>query len=146
MAVTRPVVRYWIPLTGYLALIFAVSSLPHPEAFAPTLVRSLSDKVTHALEYGILSVLCSRAFRWGLGGWAARHALLLSVLTCAAYGLSDEIHQAFVPSRDASGWDLLADTVGASSAAAFLYLITRGNDPGPKGRSRDRVPAVPYQA
>ena len=65
MAETRPVVRYWIPLTGYLALIFAVSSLSHPEAFTSTLFRSVSDKVTHALEYGLLSILCSRAFRWG---------------------------------------------------------------------------------
>ena len=96
-AETRPIVRYWIPLTGYLALIFSVSSLSHPEVFAPTLSRSVSDKVTHALEYGPLSILYSRAFRSGLGCWAARHGLLLSVLACAAYGLSDEIHQALAP-------------------------------------------------
>ena len=117
-AETRPVVRYWIPLTGSLAVIFAVSSLSHSEAFAPRLFRSVSDKVTHAVEYGILSILCSRAFRWSLGRWATRHALLLSALACAAYGLSDEIHQAFVPNRDPSGWDLHADTVGAWGAAA----------------------------
>ena len=121
----RSVIPCWIPVTAYMGVIFAVSSLSHPETLAPTLLRSISDKVVHALEYGVLSLLCSSGFRCGLSGWAARHALVLSVIACNAYGLTDELHQAFVPNRDTSLWDLLADTVGASGAAAVVYLTGR---------------------
>ena len=48
------------------------------------------------------------------GPWARSYALGFAILTAAAYGVSDEIHQAFIPSRESSGWDVLADAVGAA--------------------------------
>jgi VanZ family protein len=98
-------------------LIFTVSSLPHPEEFAPALFQFTSDKLLHGIEYGILGILCYRAFRQAAGPWARSYALGLAILTAAAYGVSDEIHQAFIPSRESSGWDVLADGVGAAIAA-----------------------------
>ncbi len=46
----------------------------------------------------------------------ARSALLLAILASIGYGLSDEIHQAFVPTREADVWDVLADSLGACLA------------------------------
>jgi VanZ family protein len=37
----------------------------------------------------------------------------MAIVFASIYGLSDEIHQAFVPSRIASGWDFLADFLGS---------------------------------
>ena len=39
----------------------------------------------------------------------------------AAYGVSDEFHQSFVPMRSVEAMDVVADTVGASFAAFALY-------------------------
>jgi len=39
----------------------------------------------------------------------------------AGYGFFDEAHQFFVPGRDASFWDLFADSTGGF-LTAFLFL------------------------
>lgn len=108
---------YWLPVAAYAGLIFYLSSQSHPEELLPSLVRELSDQALHLIEYSVLGMLCYRAFRHAAGEWAARYALLLAVLTSSGYGLTDEVHQAFVPLREASGWDLFLDTIGATVGA-----------------------------
>ena len=115
---------YWTPPVAYAAMIFYLSSLSHPEEYLPSLFSTLSDKLLHALEYGALGVLSYRAFRFAASPWAARHALVLAIAASVLYGLSDELHQAFVPFREADVWDLLADTAGASVAVwGWRWLI-----------------------
>jgi VanZ family protein len=47
-------------------------------------------------------------------------------LISAAFGLSDELHQHFVPGRDASALDLAADTVGSlAGVLAWTFLVHR---------------------
>jgi len=46
--------------------------------------------------------------------------LILSVLLSALFGISDEIHQSFVPFRTADPMDVLADILG-SIAGVYLY-------------------------
>jgi len=72
--------------------------LPHPW-----------DKVAHFLAYALLGLL----FRRGLG--SCRPAFLLAAL----YGVVDEGHQGFVPGREVSFWDLLADFLGAYLGARW---------------------------
>src|SRR5438067_12758568 len=109
--------RYWLPVAAYAGLIFYLSSLSHPEEYSPLLFEELGDKVLHAMEYGLLSILCYRAFRHGAGDRAARYALLLAIVSTAAYGVTDEVHQAFVPLREAEAGDLLMDMIGAAIGA-----------------------------
>ncbi|HEY3196888.1 MAG TPA: VanZ family protein [Nitrospirales bacterium] len=108
---------YWTPAVGYAALIFFLSSLSSPEIYVPSQLMELGDKVLHGIEYGVLGILMYRAFRYAAGPWSASHALLLAIVASTAYGLTDEIHQLFVPLRDADVWDLLTDAVGSSVAA-----------------------------
>ena len=68
-----------------------------------SLLKDVSDKVLHAVEYGILSVLCRRAFRWAAGPAVARQAVVSAIVAASAYGVTDEVHQFFVPFRE-SGW------------------------------------------
>ena len=120
------VLGYWLPVGLYAGVIFFLSSLSHPEDELPSfLLQEVSDKILHAVEYGILSLFCYRAFRWAAGAAAARHAVLLAVVTASVYGLTDEVHQAFVPLRDASWQDWLADTVGAALAAVGVGRIVK---------------------
>jgi VanZ family protein len=53
-----------------------------------------------------------------------------AVLFSTAYGLTDEIHQHFVPPRQMDGLDLLADASGAALAAVIMYagIIRRRHD------------------
>jgi VanZ family protein len=121
--VIKTLVRYWLPVLAYAGLIFFLSSLPHPETYAPALIRQLGDKLGHAIEYGVLGILCYRAFRHAAGPWASRYALLFAIVVSVGYGITDEVHQAFVPLREPDGWDLLMDTLG-SSLAALAWCTT----------------------
>ena len=108
---------YWGPVCGYAGLIFYLSSQPHPEQDLPSFVMLFSDKVLHAIEYSLLGVLCYRAFRWGTNESWGQRAVPLAIFLASLYGASDEVHQAFVPFRDSSWQDWLADTIGAVMGA-----------------------------
>lgn len=46
-------------------------------------------------------------------------AYVLTISICTAYGLSDEIHQSFVPNRVFDWYDLLADFLGVCFSIPF---------------------------
>lgn len=108
---------YWLPVAAYAALIFYLSSQVYPEEYVPSLLADLGDKALHAIEYGVLGILCYRAFRHAAGAWTTRYAVLLAVLASAGYAVTDEVHQAFVPLREADELDVVADTIGAFIAS-----------------------------
>jgi VanZ family protein len=112
--VTGQVFWYWLPAVLYAGMIFYMSSQSHPEEQLPSfLLKDVSDKVLHAVEYAVLGGLCYRAFRWGVNGPVASYALLFAIVTASLYGMTDEVHQLFVPFRESSWLDWLADTAGA---------------------------------
>ncbi len=102
----------WLTLLiAYCALIYKLSAqptLPVPGLFLH------QDKLIHAMAYAIMGLLsfnyCRYIFKT-LGATAAA-----SLVFCTLYGISDEWHQAFVPGRDASLLDVLADIAGACLA------------------------------
>ena len=62
----------------------------------------------------MLSNMCYRAFRGsGNDSWR-QQAIPAAILLTSLYGLSDEVHQAFVPFRDSNWLDWVADTIGAA--------------------------------
>jgi VanZ family protein len=114
--------RYWGPVCGYAGLIFYLSAQPHPETQLP-FVTHVSDKVLHAVEYAVLGALCYRALRGsGHDSWR-RHAIPAAILLASLYGVSDEVHQAFVPFRNSSWLDWLADTVGAVLGVSAMHRL-----------------------
>jgi VanZ family protein len=124
--------RAWILVAAYMALIFYLSSLPHPDEELPKfLFEKLSDKLLHAIEYAVLAVLCYRAFRRAAGPFAAGYAVILAIITASFYGATDEVHQAFVPLRTSSWTDWVADTVGGViGAVGAQRLIEHGMKKG----------------
>jgi VanZ family protein len=110
--------RAWLPVAAYMALIFYLSSLPHPDEDLPKfLFEILGDKVLHVIEYAVLAVLCYRAFRRAAGPSAAEYAVVLAIAMASIYGATDEVHQAFVPFRTATWLDWVADTAGGMIGA-----------------------------
>jgi VanZ family protein len=61
--------------------------------------------------------------RRGTNGSWANAAFPLAVLFTSLYGISDEIHQAFVPFRDSNWLDWVADTIGAAVGAAVMSRL-----------------------
>ncbi len=111
----------------YALLIFVVSAIPQ---IHPPLGFKWGDKVAHLLEYGIFSFLIFLAFYTSGKDFLKRHVFLLSVLVGTVYGLSDEIHQKFVPGRDCNIYDFLADCLGiiAVQTVLWLYLKRKGKE------------------
>ncbi len=115
---------YWMPVALYAGAIFYLSAQPHPEEQLPSfLLREVSDKVLHLLEYSVLGALCYRAFRWGLNGQVAARALIIAIVAASLYGVTDEVHQLFVPFRESSWLDWLADTIGAAIGALSWRFV-----------------------
>ena len=115
---------YWAPVALYAGMIFYLSAQSHPEEHLPSfLLKDVSDKVLHAVEYGILAALCYRGFRWAAGPAVARQAVVLAIVTASVYGITDEMHQFFVPFRESSWLDWLADTIGAAIGAMSWRFI-----------------------
>lgn len=108
----RSVGRYALPVT-LMVVIFALSaqsSLPRVGSDVDLVLR----KAAHMTEFGLLWTLWRRA----LPGAPARTALLALGVTLA-YAVSDEVHQAFVPGRHPSPFDVAIDLAGVGVAAAW---------------------------
>jgi VanZ family protein len=135
--------RYWGPVCGYAGLIFYLSAQSHPETHLPFITR-FSDKLLHAGEYAVLGALCFRAIRGtGTDSWK-QQAIPAAILLASLYGMSDEVHQAFVPFRDSNWLDWLADTVGAAIGVIAMHRVLSLRPVGsipealPQGRSNTR--------
>ena len=121
---TVQVFWYWVPVALYAGVIFYLSAQSHPEEQLPSfLLKDVSDKVLHAVEYGILALLCYRAFRWAAGPAVVRQAVVWAIVTASVYGVTDEVQQFFVPFRESSWLDWLADTIGAAIGAISWRFI-----------------------
>ena len=100
----------WLPLIAYCIFIYIQSSHPAPEEI-PSF--RFMDKMLHVAAYGVLAVLFYRAYQTLHLRHHPRMLMWLSILSASFYGISDEIHQYFVPFREADIFDGVADTIGA---------------------------------
>jgi len=108
--------KYWGPVLFYGAIIVYLSSQASPNQYFPSFSFPMSDKLLHGLEYGMFGILLYRAFHQTIGSIGS---ISLAIVCAIAFGISDEIHQWFVPNRQADIFDLLADTLGAT-----LFILT----------------------
>lgn len=70
--------------------------------------------IAHFLEYMILGIVLTNALRHHM---PLRRAWVAAVIVAGAYGITDEIHQFFVPERMPDPIDWLVDTAGATFGA-----------------------------
>jgi VanZ family protein len=153
----RVLLKYWLPLLIWMGVIFSASSdrgsgerssriigpivhwlFPHWPAAQVEEVVYMARKIAHLVEFAILGWLAwhllrkpvrqdQRPWRWSQAGGA--------LLWVVVYAASDEFHQLFVPSRQASVRDVLIDTCGGAAGLALAWAwVTLG------ARSRGRAP------
>jgi VanZ family protein len=112
--------RFWLPVGAYVSLIFFLSAQP---GLQPPLHFQNSDKLSHLLEYGGLGLLLVRALRASLPARRWAFVVLLTLGIGLGIAAGDEYFQSFVPDRDSSVFDWLADGTGLTFAQlAFLAL------------------------
>lgn len=102
---------YWLPVLTYAILIFYLSSLPT----IPELILKLTKEtfVLHLIEYAIFSILLFRALINSRNPILRNNAILLSILISTFYGVTDEVHQFFVPGRVYNNLDIVANGLGS---------------------------------
>jgi len=109
-----------------MAAIWVLSSF----ALAVPLVARfpLRDKGVHYCVYAALGLLVVHAVRVTWPNHSTLRVAFFGALATTLWGLSDELHQAFVPGRSAELLDLLADGLGATTAAllSLVYWRLRG--------------------
>ena len=138
---------YWLPVLVWMLIIFSASSdrmsFSHSSRIIAPILHWLFPQMTeatvhavvfavrklaHVTEYAILGLLVWRAMRKSGAAhprpwfWSQAAVVLLFV---ALYATSDEVHQAFVPTRQASVGDVLLDTLGGAFGLLFLWIIGR---------------------
>ena len=80
-----------------------------------SLFADIPDKVAHLLYYGTMAALLAHAV--GREWWG------IPLLLVPLVGALDEWNQIYVPGRDSSVWDWVADLVGVG---VVLYFYVRG--------------------
>lgn len=84
----------------------------------------LLRKSAHVVEYGILAVLVFFSFPPAArSGRRRRVTAFWTVALCAAYALTDELHQYFVAGRGPSPMDWLLDCLGGAAAVLACWMI-----------------------
>jgi VanZ family protein len=125
--VTRPPKRrffvlfmgFWLPVLAYVSIIFALSSQPYLQ---PPLTFVNGDKVAHLCEYLVLGLLLVRALRATLRVSRPLFAAMIAIGLVVIVGVSDEFLQSFIPGRQSSVFDVLADVLGGA-VAQFVYVM-----------------------
>lgn len=111
----------WVLPLLYMMLIWKMSSQPHNayvELPNSSVDRFIKESL-HLVEFAILYLL----FVWAANfnnKFTPMSNMLFAVIA-VLYGLTDEIHQSFVPYRSATLIDLVKDTTGV----AIAYYIIR---------------------
>lgn len=108
----------WIFTISYMGLIFYLSS---QSQLLPPLIHG-TDKIIHTIVYFILAILLYFSF---LKSGFRKYLLLLSVVFAVIYGVSDELHQCYVPGRIASIGDVIADSLGALIGSLLAAKLNR---------------------
>jgi VanZ family protein len=114
----------WTLTIIYMITIFYFSSLSYfPPGTLPAV--EVSDLLKHSVLYFGLGVLFFFSYRSLKNLNIKNKAFLLALVSTILYGISDEIHQAFVPNRVCSLADVIANSVGAFLGVGIMYLIRK---------------------
>ena len=111
----------FILLLGWMGLIFWLSSQSVLVEITSQAGEKFFYKTAHMAAYAVLAWLWWRAISPQRQiSWPV---LLAAVGFTVLYGISDEVHQLFVPGRHGQLADVLFDTAGALAAVLFIRRV-----------------------
>jgi VanZ family protein len=105
----------------YMGLIWTLSSMPSDAVVAlpDSKVDRFLKESMHLIEFAILYFLLVLAFLTG-GRFTKKLNIILAVIA-ALYGVTDEIHQSFIPARSSSLIDVAKDWIGVAVTYYFVH-------------------------
>ena len=111
---------YWIPAILWMGLIFYLSGRTGNELNS---LFPLIDNFNpgHVIAYFVLGIL----FYLALHKYNHRHPYRKALLLCLLFGITDELHQYFVPSRYPDIVDVARDLLGAGLGLTIVYLLKK---------------------
>ena len=120
----------WGPAVLWAAVLFFLSAVPDlPETGLLSRVPA-GDKLVHLGLYAVLGACLAWGHRRHPGRPPSRAWVHVALIVAGAlYGATDEWHQSFVPGRDASVLDWLADLCGVTLGYS-VTLATVTPEPG----------------
>ena len=110
---------FWMLLIVYSILIFIFSS--RPEVGVEQYFYG-QDKVIHFLTYGIYAFLCLVALSDKILLLKLFHYFLALALS-VSYGVFNEIYQNFIPEREFSFGDIMANSLGIITFLILVYAF-----------------------
>jgi VanZ family protein len=132
----------WLPVLLWAGMIFYFSTDTFSSANTSPLLKQLIAwlvpgitspqiamvelavrKFGHWAEYLVLSVLLMRAFNVGRPIHSAWRSSLWTLAIVLIAAISDELHQAFVPSRTAAVADVLIDLFGGVCGVVWICRL-----------------------
>jgi len=137
---------YWIPVILYAGMIFYVSSISSlselpgvktgTDTFADMGMKGeIWPRLSHFIEYAFFSLLIFRAASNSKKNILRDSPFLWAVFLTSLFGVSDEIHQLFVPARSCDVLDWVADTLGATFAQVITFFTMKKRSLGVKNKN-----------
>lgn len=119
----RKFVKWWLPVMAWMIVIFIGSSIGNVPRVGDDTTDGIVHRVAHMLEYAVLGALLLRAVSQDKP--STRRGLIVTLISVALYGASDELHQRFTPGRSSEGLSVLFDVVGGLIGAwAYRWWVS----------------------
>lgn len=129
----------WILLFFWLILIFTFSHQTgsvstglsdqvisfFPEIIDPELLSFIIRKCAHFFEYFILAILTLNVLK--NYSELSKKEIIITILFCFLYAISDEFHQGFIAGRTPQIWDVCIDTCGSLAGIICRILFSKRN-------------------
>lgn len=132
----------WMMVVAWIIVIFVFSSQPgdisngnnrfvinifkicgfNLDSILGNMANFLVRKAGHFTEYFILYILLVNALKESFG---YKKAAFMAISLVFLYACSDEVHQIFVPGREARIRDVLIDTSGGAAAFGLLKILKK---------------------
>ncbi len=102
----------------YLFFILIVSSIPGKSV--PPVLALTWDKLLHVIEYFFLGILGYRAYEHRY-----KYITIIISMFGIFFGCMDEIWQSFIPGRNPSYYDAIADGIGVILGVITIRMIKK---------------------
>jgi len=124
---------YSSSLTGYVSgdasmgiVYYVTEHLPFLLAVNADLLHFLLRKGAHFSAYFMLALCIAHGLKYYMGGYKL---FLWAWGLASLYGVTDEIHQYFVPGRSCLLSDMLINAAGAATGTAIVLLYLKHKTP-----------------
>ncbi|MEO6578726.1 MAG: VanZ family protein [Candidatus Limnocylindria bacterium] len=133
----RHALAAWAAVLLWMVLIFVLSSQEGGVLSGSGRLRFGIEKLGHFVVFGTLGLLVSAALR-NSGVHGTR--FWWTVVLCATYAVSDELHQVLVPGRTPTVYDVAIDVAG--SIVGFLIVRYAADSANRKRSARESAEAA----